>query len=72
MTFKEWYLLQEEGPWGGASFDGTSDPYVNTPPFTNSKYQGHVANGVPSFMKQVDKKFGGKHHTKDTKESYRG
>jgi hypothetical protein len=69
MTFKEWYLLQEEGPWGGASFDGTSAPYVNTPDYwPNSKYQGHgIGWNAPSFMKYVDKKYGGKHHTKDTK-----
>ena len=54
MKFKAWVEDQE---WGGASFDGTSDRYVNGPGYPRSKWQGpQNALGVrpPSNLKHVE------------------
>lgn len=56
MEFKKWFEDQE---WGGASFDGDSDRYVNGPGFPRSKWQGKQAgqgNG-PSFLGNVEKMY---------------
>ena len=55
MNFKTWLEDQE---WGGASFDGTSDRYVNGPGYPRSKWQGPQQSlGAPSFLDQVEKKY---------------
>ena len=50
MNFKTWLEDQE---WGGASFDGTSDRYVNGPEYQRSKWRGPNAKPI-SFLKDVE------------------